>query len=277
MHALGLDAVSPVSKRKSIDRSTLSGMLIAAVGVMVGLFLDGGSVRQIVQPTAALIVFGGTLGAVMMQFPMRTLRQALISVRQVFVEPRAPTAASIEVLLGYAQKARRRGVLSLDADLKNIEEPFLKKCLTGAVDGMQRGPLRELMEIDLINEEDKEDGAASVLEAAGGFAPTIGIVGAVLGLIQVMQRLDNIGEVGKGIAVAFVATIYGVGSANLIFLPLAGKMRIRAREAQRGRELMLEAALSIADGTNPRALRDKLTAHLEDSFKARPVAVVAIH
>lgn len=265
-----------MTQKKGIDKSTFSGILVVAVGVIAGLMLDGGSLRQIIQPTAALIVFGGTFGAVMIQFPMLTLRQALIGLRQVILEPKAPTPASVEILLGYAQKARRRGLVALDADLKDIEDLFLRKCLTGAVDGMQRETLRELMEIELANEEEKGEGAAKVLEAAGGFAPTIGIIGAVLGLIQVMQRLDNISEVGKGIAVAFVATLYGVGSANLLFLPLAGKMRIRAREAHCSRELMLEAALSIADGTSPRALRDKLTAHLEDNSKPKPALSVAV-
>jgi chemotaxis protein MotA len=265
-----------VTQKKTIDRSTLGGILVASVGIVVGLLLDGGSLRQIVQPTAAFIVFGGTLGAVMVQFPLQTLRHALVSLKQVFLEPGAPTPASVEVLLGYANKARRRGLIALDADLKDIEDPFLRKCLTCAVDGMQKEPLRELMQIDLAVEEEKAEGAARVLESAGGFSPTVGILGAVLGLIQVMQRLDNIGEVGKGIAVAFVATLYGVGSANLLFLPLAGKMRIRARETYVQRELMLEAALSIADGTSPRALRDKLTAHLEDFMKPKPVSTVAI-
>jgi chemotaxis protein MotA len=265
-----------VTQRKLVDKSTLGGIVVAAAGIVAGLFLDGGSLRQIVQPTAALIVFGGTFGAVMVQFPMQTLRQAFTGLRQVLQEPKAPTAATVEVLLGYAQKARRRGLVSLDADLKDIEDPFLRRCLTCAVDGMQREPLRELMEIELANEEEKEEGAAKVLEAAGGFAPTVGIIGAVLGLIQVMQRLDNIGEVGKGIAVAFVATLYGVGSANLLFLPLAGKMRIRARERQQVRTLMLDAALSIADGSSPRTLRDKLTAHLEDASKLKPSATVSV-
>ncbi len=265
-----------MTQQKIIDKSTIGGILVAALGIIAGLLLDGGSLRQILQPTAAFIVFGGTLGAVMVQFPLQTLRQALRGLRQVFVESKPPTPDSVEVLLGYAQKARRRGLIALDADLKDIKDPFLRKCLTGAVDGMQREPLRELMEIEMSNEEEKEEGGAKVLEAAGGFAPTVGIIGAVMGLIQVMQRLDNISEVGKGIAVAFVATLYGVGSANLLFLPLAGKMRIRARETQLLRELMLEAALSIADGTSPRALRDKLTAHLEDALRPKPEASVVV-
>ena len=265
-----------MAQKRSIDKSTVGGMLVVGVGVVAGLLLDGGGLRQVVQPTAALIVFGGTLGAVMIHFPLQTLRQCWTGLRQVFFEPKGPTPASIEVLLGYAQKARRRGLVALDADLKNIEDLFLRKCLTCAVDGMQRDPLRELMEIELANEEEKDDNAACVLESAGGFAPTIGILGAVLGLIQVMQRLDNIGEVGRGIAVAFVATIYGVGSANLLFLPLAGNMRIRAREAHLAREMMLEAALSIADGSSPRALRDRLVARLDEQPKAKAPIAMAI-
>ena len=265
-----------MAQMRSIDKSTVGGILVVVVGVVTGLLLDGGGLRQIVQPTAAFIVFGGTLGAVMIQFPLQTLGQCWVGLRQVFLEPRRPTPASIEVLLGYAQKARRRGLVALDADLKSIEDVFLRKCLTCAVDGMQRDPLRELMEIELANEEEKDDDAACVLESAGGFAPTIGILGAVLGLIQVMQRLDDIGAVGRGIAVAFVATIYGVGSANLLFLPLAGKMRIRAREAHLAREMMLEAALSIADGSSPRALREKLVARLDEHPKAKAPVAMAI-
>ena len=253
--------------RGKLDRATLYGMGVAALGIVAGLFLDGGRVAQIVQPTAAFIVFGGTLGAVLIQFPMHTLRQAVAGLRQVFFEPVAPSSDLVDTLLGYAVKARRRGLVSLDADLESIHDPFLRKCLTFAVDGMQRAELQALMEADLAHEEEREESLARVFEAAGGFAPTIGILGAVMGLIQVMQRLDNIGEVGKGIAVAFVATLYGVGSANMLFLPLAGKMRIRAKEAQQVRELMVEAALCIADGVGPRALKDRLSAYLAEAPK----------
>ena len=250
---------------RMVDKSTVGGILVAAIGVTVGLVLDGGRVTQVLQPTAALIVFGGTLGAVMVQFPVRVLFQALRGLREVFLEPPPPSPEFIERLLGYALKARRRGLIALDSDLAKMDNLFLKKCLTCVVDGMRRNELCELMESDIAQQEERDESLARVLDAAGGFAPTIGIIGAVLGLIQVMQRLDNIGEVGKGIAVAFVATLYGVGSANLLFLPLAGKVRIRAAEARRERVLILDAALSIAEGVSPRALKEKLNSYLGES------------
>ncbi len=252
-----------LSMRRPLDRSTWIGIAVAVAGIAAGLMLDGGRMLQILQPTAALVVFGGTLGAVMVQFPMSTLREALGKLKQVFVEPQGPSPVFVEQLLGYALKARRRGLVALDADLPGIEDPFLRRCLTCAVDGMRRPELIELMDIELDLLAEKDETLARVFEAAGGFAPTIGIIGAVLGLIQVMQRLDNISEVGRGIAVAFVATLYGVGSANLLFLPLAGKVRVRAREAQHLRELMLESALAIADGISPRALRQRYDSYLQ--------------
>jgi chemotaxis protein MotA len=249
--------------------------MIAAIGVAVGLFLDGGKVTQILQPTAALIVFGGTFGAVMVQFPMRTLREAAGRLHRVFVEPERFSKAFVDEVMEYALKARRRGVLSLDSDLESIEDPFLRKCLTGAVDGLRSTELREMMEIDIAHEEEKNESVARIFEAAGGFAPTVGIIGAVLGLIQVMQRLDNISEVGRGIAVAFVATLYGVGSANLLFLPLAGKMRIRLHEQQATREIILEAALAICEGVSPSVLRQRLNTLIEDTPKPAAVAEMA--
>jgi chemotaxis protein MotA len=246
------------------------GIAVAATGVAIGLFLDGGKITQILQPTAALIVFGGTLGAVMVQFPMRVLRESAARLHRVLFEPERFSQSFVNELMEYALKARRKGVVSLDSDLGLIEDPFLRKCLTGAVDGMRSHELREMMEIDLACEEQKDESMARIFEAAGGFAPTIGIIGAVLGLIQVMQKLDNIGEVGKGIAVAFVATLYGVGSANLLFLPLAGKVRIRLREQQMLREIILDAALAITDGISPSALRQKLNTFVEG--KPTPVS-----
>ena len=253
-----------------VDKSTLVGILVAAAGITVGLVLDGGKVAQVLQPTAALIVFGGTLGAVLVQFPTRVLLQAFRGLREVFFEPSPPSAEFIERLLGYALKARRRGLIALDPDLAKMDNLFLRKCLTCVVDGMRRNELCELMEADISQQEERDESLARVLDAAGGFAPTIGIIGAVLGLIQVMQRLDNIGEVGKGIAVAFVATLYGVGSANLVLLPLAGKVRIRAAEARRERVLILDAALSIAEGVSPRALKERLNSYLGESTVPAP-------
>ena len=167
-------------------------------------------------------------------------------------------------MVAFANKARRNGVVSLDSDLETIQDPFLKQALMLAVDGTEPTELRKIMRVSLDCTAENEERLPAVFESAGGFSPTIGILGAVLGLIQVMQNLDNIQEVGQGIAVAFVATIYGVGIANLFFLPFAGKMRIRMRDDHQRREMMLEGVISILEGMNPRMLEVKLAGFLDD-------------
>jgi chemotaxis protein MotA len=242
----------------SIDKSSLSGIALAVGGILAGLLLEGGNLGQILQPTAAMIVFGGTLGAVMLQFPLPIILLALQQLGSVFINPSRDPYATIQQLVQYAQKARREGIVSLDAELEQINDPFLKKTLMLAVDGTEPQELRKIMELELDNQAEYEEQVPQVFESAGGFAPTIGIIGAVLGLIQVMQHLDKIEEVGRGIAVAFVATIYGVGSANLLYLPMAGKMKLRLRRQQIMREMTLEGVVSILEGMNPHMLEAKL-------------------
>jgi chemotaxis protein MotA len=246
----------------SIDKSTLGGIALALTGIIVGLVLDGGKLAQILQPTAALIVIGGTFGAVMVQFPLKIVLQALVNLKYVFFNAEPESDSLVQNLLRYAYKARRDGILSLDAELAKIQDPFLKESLMLAIDGVNAADLRKMMELQIDYVGEKEERVPKVFEAAGGFAPTIGIIGAILGLIQVMQHLQDINEVGKGIAVAFVATIYGVASANLLFLPLAGKLRIRQRERQIIQEMTLEAVLSIIEEVNPRALELQLRSYI---------------
>jgi chemotaxis protein MotA len=241
-----------------MDKSTVMGVVLALGGILLGLLLEGGRIAQILQPTAAMIVFGGTLGAVMIQFPLRVILAACGRLAQVFVDSSKDPNALIQDMVGYAQKARKEGMISLDKELELIRDPFLKKSLMLAVDGTEPQEIRKMMELELENQSEHEEHLSRVFESAGGFAPTIGIIGAVLGLIQVMQHLDDITEVGKGIAVAFVATIYGVGSANLFFLPASGKIKIRIRQEQILREMMLEGVISILEGMNPRMLDTKL-------------------
>ncbi len=251
-----------------MDKASIGGVLLAVVGILAGLLIEGGNIRQILQPTAALIVFGGTFGAVLLQFPLTTVLAAFRSLAHLFVAPRKHDKQLISLLVTFANKARRNGVVSLDADLKAIQDPFLKQSLMLAVDGTEPAELRKIMHVSLDSMTEQEEHLPAVFESAGGFSPTIGILGAVLGLIQVMQHLDNISEVGRGIAVAFVATIYGVGIANLFFLPFAGKMRIRIRDGGRRREMMLEGVVSILEGINPRMLEIKLAGFLDDSNRA---------
>ena len=249
----------------SIDKASLGGIVLALGGILAGLLLEGGNLGQILQPTAAMIVFGGTLGAVMLQFPLAIILLAFRQLGSVFVNPQRDQEAAIRQLVQYAQKARREGIVSLDAQLAEIDDPFLKRSLMLAVDGTEPQELRKIMELELDNQAEYEEQVPQVFESAGGFAPTIGIIGAVLGLIQVMQHLDKIDEVGRGIAVAFVATIYGVGSANLLYLPMAGKMKLRIRDEQIMREMTLEGVASILEGMNPRMLETKLLGFLVEA------------
>jgi chemotaxis protein MotA len=204
---------------------------------------------------------------VLLQFPLTTVTGAFRSMARVFVTPAKQNDMLIAQLVSLANKARRNGVVSLDADLRTIQEPFLKQPLMLAVDGTEPAELRKIMRVSFDCTSEREERLPAVFESAGGFSPTIGILGAVLGLIQVMQHLDNIQEVGRGIAVAFVATIYGVGIANLFFLPFAGKMRIHLREEHQRREMMLEGVISILEGMNPRMLEVKLSGFLKESEK----------
>jgi chemotaxis protein MotA len=253
-----------------VDKSTIAGILLAVGGILAGLLLEGGKIAQILQPTSALIVLGGTLGAVMVQFPLSTMAQAFKGLAQVFFDKSEDPKHLVETLVRFARGARQNGIVSLDAELPNIEDPFLKKALMLAVDGIEPEELRKMMELELDNQEEHSEKVAQVFESAGGFAPTIGIIGAVLGLIQVMQHLSNIDEVGKGIAVAFVATLYGVGSANLLFLPFAGKLKIKGREEQVLREMTLEGVISILEGMNPRMLETKLLGYKLEQTQPEP-------
>lgn len=198
----------------------------------------------------------------MIQFPLPVILQALKHLKDVFWNSNPPHDELIQNLLRYAYTARKQGLLALDAELSKISDPFLKESLMLAIDGISPKELRKLMELQLDYSGEHDDRIPKVFEAAAGYSPTIGIIGAVLGLIQVMQHLQNINEVGKGIAVAFVATIYGVGAANILFLPWAGKLKIRLRERQVIQEMTLEAILSIMEGVNPRSLEMQLGSFL---------------
>jgi chemotaxis protein MotA len=255
-----------------VDKSSFMGVIVGLGGIMLGLLLEGGKLSQVIQPTAAIIVFGGTLGAVLLQYPMPVVASAFRRLVQVFLERKLDPQQTVQQLVIFANKARRYGMISLDADLPSLSDPFLKRALMLAVDGTEPQELRKTMQLEIDNQAEYEDNIPKVFESAGGFAPTIGIIGAVLGLIQVMQHLDNINEVGKGIAVAFVATVYGVGSANLFFLPSSGKLRLRIREEQIIREMTLEGVVSILEGMNPRMLESKLIGFLPESPKAKTAA-----
>lgn len=264
-----------LAKLRKLDLTTLAGLAIAIGSVVGGLLLEKGTIQDLAQLTALLIVIGGTVGAVMLSTPASSLMRALRRSRTVFLAEESDDAAVAETILKFAAQARRSGIALMEAQAKQVEIPFLRKGLMLAVDGVDTKEIRRHLELELRLEEESVDADARVFELAGGYAPTVGIMGAVLGLIQVMKHLNNVSEVGHGIAVAFVATIYGVGSANLLLLPAAAKIRRRAQvEAQR-RELMLEGILGIAEGLNSHLIRLKLEGFLEPQAALREPAKAA--
>jgi chemotaxis protein MotA len=240
------------------DFGSFAGLLVAVGGILGGLLLEGGNIRDVAQVTGAIIVLGGTLGAVMITSPTTALVGAFKNLRLVFFQPAYEPRKIVDEVLSYATRARRNGIVSLEGDLDTIEDQFLRKALALSVDGTDVQDLQQMMHLEIEADERRGKAEAKVYEAAGGYAPTVGIIGAVLGLIQVMKHLDQIELVGHGIAVAFVATIYGVASANVLFLPAAAKLRARTEEASRMKELMLDGVTSIVQGLHPKLIEQRL-------------------
>lgn len=255
--------------RRRVDFMAAVGLVVGIGGVLLGLVLEGGRIADIAQITAAIIVLGGTSGAVILTTPPSMLKSALRRIPQLYSEEETPQDEIVELIVSLATKARKNGIVSLEPEIAQIRYPFLHKGLMLAVDGTAMNNIRDMMELQIKLETSEADMDARVFETAGGYAPTIGILGAVIGLIQVMKHLDNLSQVGSGIAVAFVATIYGVGSANLIFLPLGQKIRLRAWKTMRVKQLMLEGLISLSEGINPRLIRRKLDAFVHTQHDSR--------
>ncbi|MGA3099060.1 MAG: flagellar motor protein [Bryobacteraceae bacterium] len=254
------------------DLASLGGLAVAVGGILAGLTLDGGKVLELGQCSAALIVFGGTIGAVMLTSSLEVLIRAVRRIGSIFFERSQSPEAVIDEIIGYAAQARKQGIVSLEQQAAAAHDPFLRKALNLAVDGIDMSQIRSIMELEITLLEQNAEAESKVFEAAGGYAPTVGIVGAVLGLMQVMKNLANIDEVGRGIAAAFVATVYGVGSANIFFLPAANKLRVRTRDAVQIREVMLEGVLAIVEGLNPKLIRTRLEAYERQSGRAAPAS-----
>jgi len=257
---------SPTSRP---DLATLGGIALALAGIVGGLLLEKGSIQDIAQGTAAMIVLGGTFGAVLVTNPLPVVLRALAAVKRILVEPIVSAEATIELLIRYATQARKNGIVSLESEAAGIPDLFLRKALGMAVDGTDLQEIKKMMEIDINLSEQSAEAEAKVWEAAGGYAPTVGIIGAVMGLIQVMKHLEDIKEVGHGIAVAFVATVYGVGSANILFLPAANKLRARMRQATLLRDMTMEGVIGIVEGLNPTLIRMKLQAFDQNPRKPK--------
>ncbi len=251
-----------------MDKATLIGLVLGIGAVLGGQVLEGGHIGSIMQITAAIIVLGGTFGAVFISYPFQDVVGGFKGIKKILKEPAQDPYQIITQITNYANKARKEGILSLEKEIKNIEDTFLKKALTMAVDGVEPHAIREAMgtELDYLDEHGKT--SSKIFKSAGGYAPTIGILGAVLGLIHVMENLNDPSKLGAGIATAFVATVYGVGSANLLFLPIASKLEIRHRHEMIIREMVLEGIVAVSTGENPRLIEEKLTSFLSEKQRS---------
>jgi len=245
-----------------VDKISLAGIAIGLIAIIGGQVLEGGHVGSLVQPTALLIVLGGTLGAVLLQSPFHVFKRGMKMVKWVWVPPVIEQKRTIDQILTWSQQSRREGLLALENYIPAIKDEFTKKGLQLLVDGADPERIRELMEVQIDTFEDEWRQSAKIWESAGGYSPTIGILGAVMGLIHVMENLSDPTKLGSGIAVAFVATIYGVGLANLVYLPIAGKLKYYITRMVASREMLVDGLVGIALGDNPRIIEGRLKGYL---------------
>ncbi|MED5611879.1 MULTISPECIES: flagellar motor protein [Pseudomonas] len=241
-----------------MDVLSLVGLILALVAIIGGNFLEGGHISALANGPAALIVVGGTLAAALVQTPVLVLKRALSLLRWIVLPPKIDLAGGINRVVGWSMTARKEGLLGLETVADAERDPYARKGLQLLVDGVEPEAIRSILEVDLFNQEGRDLQAAKVFEAMGGYAPTIGIIGAVMGLIHVMGNLADPSQLGNGIAVAFVATIYGVGMANLLLLPVGNKLKSLVLRQSSYREMLMEGLLSIAEGENPRSIELKL-------------------
>lgn len=244
-----------------MDWASVVGLLLALAGILSGQMLEGGNIESLLQPTAFVIVVIGTFGAVLLQSGMPSFLRGAAMLRWIFVPPPDKTGSLSQDIMVWSATARREGLLSLERFIDSVQDGFTAKGLRLVVDGIDPYKIREILDVDISTFERRERLAVRVWEAAGGYSPTIGILGAVLGLIHVMENLSDPSKLGGGIAVAFVATIYGVGLANLVFLPISNKLKAIVADEVRRREMLTDVFCSVANGDNARIVEERILAY----------------
>jgi len=247
-----------------MDILSVIGIFVGVGAILGGIVLDGGEISSLLNGSAFVIVFGGTFGATLLQFPPAIFGRSMRMFSWVLIPKKTDLRAQINKVIYWSLLARKEGLLGLENEMPKEKDPFIKKGLQLLVDGNEPDVIRDILELEINTREDRDFQAARLYEAMGGYAPTIGILGAVMSLIHVMQNLTNPELLGEGIATAFVATIYGVGSANLIFLPVANKLKTHVLAIAQAREMMAEGITAIAEGENPRNIELKLGGYLHD-------------
>ncbi len=246
-----------------MDIATIIGLALGLGAVIGGAVLEGLHFQSLIQPTAAIIVLGGTFGAAFISFPMEAAVKALKDLKMLFTPPERMDG-TITIIIDLANKARKNGIIALEQDGNNTKDPFLRKAIALCVDGVEPKDIQEILDVDVGTYEEHAKMSAEFYEAAGGYAPTIGIIGAVLGLIHVMSNLADTSKLGAGIAVAFVATIYGLVTANILCLPFATKIKLRIKSEIQRREMLIAGVTSILVGSNPRFIEERLKSYLHD-------------
>jgi chemotaxis protein MotA len=250
-----------------MDKSTLIGLTLAFGAVLGSVLIEGGSLAALLNVPAAVLVFGGTLGAAMMSFPFSAAISFPKYLMRCFFEPPISTEQIVETFVRLADKARREGLLALEAEASELD-PFCRKGVLLVVDGSDSSLVREVLETEVSAMERRHKAGYALLEAMGGFAPTMGIIGTVMGLVNVLSKLEDPSELGHSIATAFIATLYGVGTANLIWLPLGHKLKEKSAEEVWLKEITIEGIMSVQAGDNPRMVREKLEAQLPAAQRA---------
>jgi chemotaxis protein MotA len=248
-----------------MDVMTIVGVVLALGAIVGGQALEGGHLGSILQLTAFIIVIGGTFGAIFVQNPLPVILKGIALLSLAVFDPKVETKANIKRIVDLGNIARKQGLLALEGKLKEIRDPFFRKGIQMIVDGTDAKVIHDILELEVEHHEEECVTAAKIWEAAGGYAPTVGILGAVLGLIHVMENLADPSKLGSGIAVAFVATVYGVGAANLFFLPLANKIKYKVKQQTLARTMIVQGLVGLAQGENPRMLEEKLAIFLPQS------------
>ena len=250
-----------------MDLASVIGSILGIGGVVGGQILEGGHIGQIMQGTAAIIVFGGTFGAMLLAFPSSDVKRAFSMIPSIYKNVDLDVRPTIDEIIRIATIARKEGVLAVEGQRDSIQNDLFRKSIKYVIDGFEPNTVKEIIDTEIYLTFEEEENAGKVWEGAGGFAPTVGIIGAVLGLIHVMSMLNDPSKIGEGIAVAFVATVYGVGSANLILIPWGTKMKRKASQRMMTKEVVKLGVIGIQEGLNPHFLQEKLEVFVEEHLR----------
>jgi chemotaxis protein MotA len=245
-----------------MDITTIMGLVVGIGGLLLSVVLEGGHISSLFSLPAAVVIAGGTIGATTIGFTLEELKNVPTLLRIAFKNEEHDVTTLIATLVGFAEKARREGLLALEEDLSTVGDKFLRKGMQLVIDGTDAELVRSIMETELAFIQERHHKGASIFEAAGGFAPTMGIIGTVMGLVHVLGNLKDTDSLGPAIATAFIATLYGIFSANIFFLPIAAKLKNRSANQVLVYEVALEGILSVQAGDNPRIVEEKLEAFL---------------